>query len=154
MSEEDHHDARLTTTATQLPTDQEKRESAPSSDSSTFEAQTVRTSDGSVFDTAEIDHDPTLKRITEWSFPIFHFAERHKRTVLSRLTYQIFKHTDLFNIFKISHVKFFNFFHCELNRLDNLYESNTLLALETHYWEIPCEFCLPFHNNNHLFRSQ
>jgi hypothetical protein len=96
-----------------------------------------------VFDRNDIDRDPTLRRIGEWSFPIFHFAERNRRSVLSRvstlitsdsyaffyfqLTYAIFKQADLFSIFKLSPVKFFNFFH----------------SLECRYWDIP------YHNRIH-----
>ncbi|KAI6184474.1 3'5'-cyclic nucleotide phosphodiesterase [Aphelenchoides bicaudatus] len=131
LSEEGDHDIKPTTTA-QLPENQaaEKRESLPSVGSPvspTPEIQTVQTSDGTVFDFAEIEKDPTLRRISEWSFPIFHFAERHKRSVLSRLTFSIFKQADLFNIFKISPVKFFNFFH----------------SLELHYHDIT------YHNRVH-----
>ncbi|KAL3120818.1 hypothetical protein niasHT_008110 [Heterodera trifolii] len=82
---------------------------------------------GTTFDRAELERDPALGQIQEWSFPIFRLAEKHKRTVLSRLTYAIFKEADLFRTFKISYTKFFNFFH----------------ALESGYWDIP------YHNRIH-----
>lgn len=99
LSEEGDHDIQPTTTA-HLPENQaaDKRESLPSIGSPTGDVQTVQTDDGGVFDCAEIERDLILKRIGEWSFPIFHFAERHKRAVLSRITYSIFKQADLFNM--------------------------------------------------------
>lgn len=57
-----------------------------SSSASSFDSETVvQVPDGTVYDKAELERDPTLKRISEWSFPIFYFAEKHKRTVLSRV---------------------------------------------------------------------
>uniref|UniRef100_A0A914HM75 Phosphodiesterase n=1 Tax=Globodera rostochiensis TaxID=31243 RepID=A0A914HM75_GLORO len=86
-----------------------------------------KTVNGTTFDRAELERDPTLRQVQEWSFPIFRLAEKHKRTVLSRLTYAIFKEADLFRTFKISYAKFFNYFH----------------ALESGYWDIP------YHNRIH-----
>ena len=43
-----------------------------------------------------------------------------------QMTWAVFQEADLFRIFKLPIHKFFNFFH----------------ALESGYWEIPCEFCL------------
>ncbi|VDN21014.1 unnamed protein product [Cylicostephanus goldi] len=65
--------------------------------------------------------------VADWSLPIFEIAEKHRETVLSRLTYTVFKQADLFRIFKLSPIKFFNFFH----------------ALERGYWDIP------YHNRVH-----
>lgn len=87
----------------------------------------VQTSDGTIFDPKELDGDETLSRISEWGFPIFYLAERHRHTTMSRLAYSIFKECDLFRIFKLSPTKFFNFFH----------------ALECGYWDIP------YHNRIH-----
>uniref|UniRef100_A0A915BHE1 Phosphodiesterase n=2 Tax=Parascaris univalens TaxID=6257 RepID=A0A915BHE1_PARUN len=87
----------------------------------------VQTTDGTVFDTKELDNDNVLARIPEWGFPIFYLAERHRLTTLSRLAYAIFKHAGLFRIFKLSTSKFFNFFH----------------SLERGYWDIP------YHNRIH-----
>ncbi|VDM45318.1 unnamed protein product [Toxocara canis] len=87
----------------------------------------VQTTDGTVFDTKELDGDNILARISEWGFPIFHLAERHRMTTLSRLAYAIFKQAGLFRIFKLSTSKFFNYFH----------------ALERGYWDIP------YHNRIH-----
>jgi len=86
----------------------------------------ITTHHGVVFDKEELERDPTLKRIQAWGFPICHLAERYKRSVLSRLAYTIFKEADLFHIFRLSPVKFFNFFH----------------SLECGYWNIPCEWGL------------
>uniref|UniRef100_A0AC35G4E8 Phosphodiesterase n=2 Tax=Panagrolaimus sp. PS1159 TaxID=55785 RepID=A0AC35G4E8_9BILA len=83
--------------------------------------------DGTVFDRLELEKDQTLKRVSEWSFPIFHIADRYKTTVLTRMTWSVFKEADLFRIFKLPMQKFFNFFH----------------ALECGYWEIP------YHNRIH-----
>uniref|UniRef100_A0AC34GQX8 Phosphodiesterase n=1 Tax=Panagrolaimus sp. ES5 TaxID=591445 RepID=A0AC34GQX8_9BILA len=83
--------------------------------------------DGTVFDRLELEKDQTLKRVSEWSFPIFHIADRYKTTVLTRMTWSVFKEADLFRIFKLPIQKFFNFFH----------------ALECGYWEIP------YHNRIH-----
>ena len=47
---------------------------------------TYRTVDGIMFDRLEIERDQMLKQIPEWSFPIFRFAERHKNTVLTKVT--------------------------------------------------------------------
>uniref|UniRef100_A0A1I7RPK3 Phosphodiesterase n=1 Tax=Bursaphelenchus xylophilus TaxID=6326 RepID=A0A1I7RPK3_BURXY len=88
---------------------------------------TWTTEDGIVYNKRELDRDKALQRIDEWSFPVFDLAEAYKTTVLSRITYAVFKQADLFNIFKISPQKFFNFFH----------------ALEMGYWEIP------YHNRIH-----
>uniref|UniRef100_A0A0M3IXE6 Peptidase A1 domain-containing protein n=1 Tax=Ascaris lumbricoides TaxID=6252 RepID=A0A0M3IXE6_ASCLU len=44
----------------------------------------VQTTDGTVFDTKELDNDNVLARIPEWGFPIFYLAERHRLTTLSR----------------------------------------------------------------------
>ncbi|KAI1728568.1 3'5'-cyclic nucleotide phosphodiesterase domain-containing protein [Ditylenchus destructor] len=87
----------------------------------------IKTADGNVFDRSELERDEYLRRISEWGFPIFAFAERHNRTVLSRITYAIFKEANLFRIFKLSPTKFFNFFH----------------SLESGYWDIP------YHNRIH-----
>ncbi|RCN24951.1 hypothetical protein ANCCAN_29340 [Ancylostoma caninum] len=64
-----------------------------------------------------------MSMVADWSLPIFEIAEKHQDTVLSRLTYTVFKQADLFRIFKLSPIKFFNFFH----------------ALERGYWDIPCK---------------
>ncbi|CAD5210311.1 unnamed protein product [Bursaphelenchus okinawaensis] len=90
-------------------------------------ADTWLTIDGTRYCKKELDKDKSLHRIDEWSFPVFDLAEAYKTTVLSRITYTVFKQADLFNIFKISPQKFFNFFH----------------ALELGYWEIP------YHNRIH-----
>uniref|UniRef100_A0A0M3HI62 HSF_DOMAIN domain-containing protein n=1 Tax=Ascaris lumbricoides TaxID=6252 RepID=A0A0M3HI62_ASCLU len=45
----------------------------------------VQTTDGTVFDTKELDNDNVLARIPEWGFPIFYLAERHRLTTLSRV---------------------------------------------------------------------
>ncbi|KAK5983445.1 PDEase domain-containing protein [Trichostrongylus colubriformis] len=68
-----------------------------------------------------------MAMVADWSLPIFEIAEKHSQTVLSRLTYTVFKQADLFQIFKLSSIKFFNFFH----------------ALEKGYWDIP------YHNRVH-----
>ncbi|KIH64452.1 hypothetical protein ANCDUO_05238 [Ancylostoma duodenale] len=68
-----------------------------------------------------------MSMVADWSLPIFEIAEKHQDTVLSRLTYTVFKQADLFRIFKLSPIKFFNFFH----------------ALERGYWDIP------YHNRVH-----
>uniref|UniRef100_A0A914R080 Uncharacterized protein n=1 Tax=Parascaris equorum TaxID=6256 RepID=A0A914R080_PAREQ len=41
------------------------------------------TTDGTVFDTKELDNDNVLARIPEWGFPIFYLAERHRLTTLT-----------------------------------------------------------------------
>ncbi|KAE9552061.1 hypothetical protein FO519_004718 [Halicephalobus sp. NKZ332] len=87
----------------------------------------LKAKDGTTFDRNELEKDPSLKRVSEWSFPIFHISERHKHTVLTRVTYAVFKESDLFRTFKLPYQKFFNFFH----------------ALEMGYWEIP------YHNRIH-----
>jgi len=87
----------------------------------------IKVKDGTVFDRNELEKDSALKRVSEWSFPIFQIAERHKFTALTRVTYAVFKESDLFRTFKLSYQKFFNFFH----------------ALEMGYWEIP------YHNRIH-----
>jgi hypothetical protein len=48
-------------------------------------SSSYKTVDSAIFDRAELERDPTLKQIQAWSFPIFHFAEKHKRTVLTRV---------------------------------------------------------------------
>ncbi|VDL81096.1 unnamed protein product [Nippostrongylus brasiliensis] len=83
----------------------------------------VTTVDGQKFDTKDLDNDRGLAMVADWSLPIFEIAEKHQKTILSRLTYTVFKNADLFRIFKLSPIKFFNFFH----------------ALERGYWDIPCE---------------
>ena len=83
----------------------------------------VKVKDGTLFDRNELEKDSALKRVSEWSFPIFQIADRHKFTALTRVTYAVFKESDLFRTFKLSYQKFFNFFH----------------ALEMGYWEIPCK---------------
>uniref|UniRef100_A0A7E4W9Q7 Phosphodiesterase n=1 Tax=Panagrellus redivivus TaxID=6233 RepID=A0A7E4W9Q7_PANRE len=88
---------------------------------------TIRVPDGTVFDTEELERDRILNEIAEWGFPIFHIAERYKTSVLTRITYKIFKETDLFNVFKLPYETFFTFFH----------------ALELGYWDIP------YHNRIH-----
>uniref|UniRef100_A0A914YTI1 Phosphodiesterase n=1 Tax=Panagrolaimus superbus TaxID=310955 RepID=A0A914YTI1_9BILA len=88
---------------------------------------TYTVADGTVFDRLELEKDQMLKRVSEWSFPIFHIADRYKTTVLTRMTWSVFKEADLFRIFKLPLRKFFNFFH----------------ALECGYWEIP------YHNRIH-----
>ncbi|KAK0395917.1 hypothetical protein QR680_001485 [Steinernema hermaphroditum] len=87
----------------------------------------VHTAQGFTFDRCDLDNDPLLARISEWGLPIFEIAERYKYSILSRLTYTVFAKSDLFRIFKISYVKFFNFFH----------------SLERGYWDIP------YHNRIH-----
>ncbi|KAK6054213.1 hypothetical protein COOONC_08284 [Cooperia oncophora] len=82
---------------------------------------------GQKFDTRDIDNDRVMAMVADWSLPIFEIAEKHNKTVLSRITYTIFKQADLFRIFKLSPIKFFNFFH----------------ALERGYWDIP------YHNRVH-----
>jgi len=95
------------------------------SSASSIDSETViQVSDGTIFDKAELAKDASLRRISEWSFPIFHFADKFKKTVLTRITYTVFREADLFKTFKVSHTKFFNFFH----------------ALECGYWDIPCKF--------------
>uniref|UniRef100_A0A914VWY8 PDEase domain-containing protein n=1 Tax=Plectus sambesii TaxID=2011161 RepID=A0A914VWY8_9BILA len=93
----------------------------------TVESLTIQTIDGTLFDRPEIDKDAHLARVLDWNFPIFDFASHNPTTVLSKLAYTIFKRADLFRIFKVSPVKFFNYFH----------------ALEKGYWEIP------YHNRLH-----
>ncbi|KAJ1371606.1 cGMP-specific 3',5'-cGMP phosphodiesterase 3 [Parelaphostrongylus tenuis] len=68
-----------------------------------------------------------MAMVSDWSLPIFEIAEKHENTLLSRITYTVFKQADLFRIFKLSPIKFFNFFH----------------ALERGYWDIP------YHNRVH-----
>ncbi|WKX96934.1 hypothetical protein Q1695_012967 [Nippostrongylus brasiliensis] len=87
----------------------------------------VTTVDGQKFDTKDLDNDRGLAMVADWSLPIFEIAEKHQKTILSRLTYTVFKNADLFRIFKLSPIKFFNFFH----------------ALERGYWDIP------YHNRVH-----
>ncbi|CAD6199821.1 unnamed protein product [Caenorhabditis auriculariae] len=87
----------------------------------------VTTVDGQQYDTKQLDEDPEVDTISDWAFPIFHFSKRYPTTILSRLTYTVFRQAELFRIFKVSPIKFFNFFH----------------ALETGYWEIP------YHNRIH-----
>ncbi|CAI4225758.1 unnamed protein product [Auanema sp. JU1783] len=100
-------------------------------DANTFQgaqaSTVVTTMDQAKFDTAEIDKDRDLKMIVDWSLPIFDMAAHFPNTILSRLTYTIFKQADLFRIFKISPIKFFNYFH----------------SLEEGYWDIP------YHNRIH-----
>ncbi|KAI6198405.1 Phosphodiesterase [Aphelenchoides fujianensis] len=91
--------------------------SAGRGDVEAADVQVVQTADGTVFDRAAIEKDADLKRMNEWSLPIFTLAERYQTSVLSRLSYMLFKQADLFSIFKISHVKFFNFFHALGNEL-------------------------------------
>lgn len=45
-----------------------------------------KTVDGTVYDRVELERDPSLRQVQEWSFPIFRFADKHKRTVLSRVS--------------------------------------------------------------------
>lgn len=45
----------------------------------------IRTSDGTNYSCTELNSDDELARISEWGFPIFHFAERHPETTLSRV---------------------------------------------------------------------
>uniref|UniRef100_A0A0R3RKG2 PDEase domain-containing protein n=1 Tax=Elaeophora elaphi TaxID=1147741 RepID=A0A0R3RKG2_9BILA len=87
----------------------------------------IRTSDGTSYSCPQLNSDNELARIAEWGFPIFHFAERHPTTTLSRIAYSIFRGHGLFQIFKLSPNKFFNFFH----------------SLECGYWDIP------YHNRIH-----
>ncbi|XGW10667.1 hypothetical protein V3C99_012290 [Haemonchus contortus] len=87
----------------------------------------VTTVDGQKFDTRDLDNDRGMAMVADWSLPIFEIAEKYSKTVLSRLTYTVFKQADLFRIFKLSPIKFFNFFH----------------ALERGYWDIP------YHNRVH-----
>ncbi|PAV82660.1 hypothetical protein WR25_05875 [Diploscapter pachys] len=87
----------------------------------------VTTSDGAVFDVAQLQTDRNFRYISGWSLPIFELSARYPTSLLSRLSYTIFHNTDLFRIFKISPVKFFNFFH----------------SLESGYWDIP------YHNSVH-----
>ncbi|KAL3994296.1 3'5'-cyclic nucleotide phosphodiesterase family protein [Acanthocheilonema viteae] len=87
----------------------------------------IRTSDGTHYSCTELNSDNELVRIAEWGFPIFHFAERHPTTTLSRIAYSVFREHGLFRIFKLSPNKFFNFFH----------------SLECGYWDIP------YHNRIH-----
>ncbi|KJH45157.1 hypothetical protein DICVIV_08799 [Dictyocaulus viviparus] len=87
----------------------------------------VTTVDGQKFDIKDLDDDQWMAMVSDWSLPIFEIAEKHNSTLLSRLTYTIFKQADLFRIFKLSPIKFFNFFH----------------ALECGYWDIP------YHNRVH-----
>uniref|UniRef100_A0A915DYP8 PDEase domain-containing protein n=1 Tax=Ditylenchus dipsaci TaxID=166011 RepID=A0A915DYP8_9BILA len=90
------HPRKVQSRITEEETDQSSEHSA-SSGATDAEHQmiSVRTSDGSVFDRLQMERDEYLRRITEWSFPIFKFAERHNGTVLSRLTYAIFKESNL-----------------------------------------------------------
>uniref|UniRef100_A0A8R1E333 Phosphodiesterase n=1 Tax=Caenorhabditis japonica TaxID=281687 RepID=A0A8R1E333_CAEJA len=87
----------------------------------------VTTIDGQRYDTKELDSDPDFQEVAEWAFPIFQISRKYPKTVLSRLTYNIFQQAELFRIFKVSPLKFFNFFH----------------SLEKGYWEIP------YHNRIH-----
>lgn len=45
----------------------------------------IRTSDGTSYNCTDLNSDEELARIAEWGFPIFHFAERHPTTTLSRV---------------------------------------------------------------------
>ncbi|KAF7640210.1 Phosphodiesterase [Meloidogyne graminicola] len=92
-------------------------------------SEIYKTIDGTIYELNELELKYTKlgQQLQEWSFPIFNFAEKYKNTVLSRLTYAIFKEANLFQTFKISYSKFFNFFH----------------ALESGYWDIP------YHNRIH-----
>ncbi|CAG9533908.1 unnamed protein product [Cercopithifilaria johnstoni] len=92
-----------------------------------FDNSVIRTPDGTNYSCTELNSDNELARIAEWAFPIFHFAERHPKTTLSRIAYSIFREHSLFRIFKLSPNKFFNFFH----------------SLECGYWDIP------YHNRIH-----
>ncbi|TMS35844.1 hypothetical protein L596_003149 [Steinernema carpocapsae] len=106
----------------------EVNEDTASEASSSGECENViHVNNGDSFDRCEMDSDPMLGGVAEWSLPIFQLAERYKHSVLSRLTYTIFTKSDLFRIFKLSYAKFFNFFH----------------ALEQGYWDIP------YHNRIH-----
>uniref|UniRef100_A0A158R402 Phosphodiesterase n=1 Tax=Syphacia muris TaxID=451379 RepID=A0A158R402_9BILA len=116
------------TSATGLPTigaEPSRPRSSRSSNESSEES--IHTVDGIIYDIKELDNDSTLERISEWAFPIFDFGEQNKTTALSKIAYAIFKQYDLFRIFKIPLVKFFNFFH----------------ALERGYWDVP------YHNRFH-----
>ncbi|KAI6196572.1 3'5'-cyclic nucleotide phosphodiesterase [Aphelenchoides besseyi] len=73
-----------------------------------LDVQVVQTADGTVFDRNEIERDGSLRRIIVY-------------------VTQFFRQSDLFSIFRISPVKFFNFFH----------------ALEAGYWDIS------YHNRIH-----
>ncbi|VDK62298.1 unnamed protein product [Onchocerca ochengi] len=84
-------------------------------------------SDGTTYSCKELNSDDELVRIAEWDFPIFHLAEQHPTTILSRIAYSVFREHGLFQIFKLSSNKFFNFFH----------------SLECGYWDIP------YHNRIH-----
>ncbi|CAB3411367.1 unnamed protein product [Caenorhabditis bovis] len=104
-----------------------RKESVSRKESGSQVDTVVTTADGQRYDTRELDSDPTMDSISDWAFPIFHVAKRYPKTILSRLTYSVFRHADLFRIFKVSPIKFFNYFH----------------ALEKGYWEIP------YHNRIH-----
>ncbi|VDK80536.1 unnamed protein product [Gongylonema pulchrum] len=45
----------------------------------------IRTESGTVYSCKELNSDKDLMRIAEWGFPIFHVAERHPKTTLSRV---------------------------------------------------------------------
>ncbi|KAM3719527.1 putative 3',5'-cyclic phosphodiesterase pde-3 [Dirofilaria immitis] len=99
----------------------------PCSSLEQIDGSVICTSDGTTYSCEELNSDDDLIRIAEWGFPIFHFADRHPTTILSRIAYSIFKEHGLFRIFKLSANKFFNFFH----------------SLECGYWDIP------YHNRIH-----
>ncbi|CAJ0931787.1 unnamed protein product, partial [Mesorhabditis belari] len=87
----------------------------------------VTTFDGTFYNPKELEVDPYLGRICDWNLPIFEMSDKFRTTILSRLTYSIFKQADLFRIFRLNAQKFFNYFH----------------QLEKGYWEIP------YHNRIH-----
>ncbi|UMM19570.1 hypothetical protein L5515_015107 [Caenorhabditis briggsae] len=107
--------------------DQLRKASVSRKESGTHVDTVVTTIDGQRYDTKELDHDPDFSETAEWAFPIFQISRKYPKTILSRLTYNIFQQSELFRIFKVSPIKFFNFFH----------------ALEKGYWEIP------YHNRIH-----
>ncbi|CDH93187.1 Phosphodiesterase [Caenorhabditis elegans] len=111
----------------ETPVDLLRKISVSRKESGTHVDTVVTTIDGQRYDTRELDTDPDLAETAVWSFPIFQMSRKHPQTILSRLTYNIFQQAELFRIFKVSPIKFFNFFH----------------ALEKGYWEIP------YHNRIH-----
>ncbi|CAI5440893.1 unnamed protein product [Caenorhabditis angaria] len=104
-----------------------RKESVSRKESGSHVDTVVTTIDGQRYDTKELDGDQDLADVEDWGFPIFNFAKKYPKTCLSRLTYTVFRQADLFRIFKVSPIKFFNYFH----------------ALEKGYWEIP------YHNRIH-----
>ncbi|GMT16064.1 hypothetical protein PFISCL1PPCAC_7361 [Pristionchus fissidentatus] len=103
------------------------RDTPPLSEYSFDPEAVVLLRDGCEMRIRDLEHDKYLARISDWSLPIFDMSHRNPQTVLSRMSYGIFKSMDLFRTFKIDMSKFFSFFH----------------ALEAGYHEIP------YHNRIH-----